>query len=148
MVVFWSRFFAWRCSSGNRARNPDRLASQGVPAILEMKVATVQAARLTGAMPTHCADGSRQSHLGRSAHRPRLTAQARYPRLSADGESLLPSQEPMVRPALIELERICSQPRPSPFLACDFVVAITVRFHVTDIFVVMEIESHRIFMAA
>jgi len=46
-------------SSGCQARYPDRLASQGVPAILEMEVATGQAADPAGPTATHCADGSR-----------------------------------------------------------------------------------------
>ena len=41
-------------------------------------------------------------------------AEARYPRLSADGESLLACRRSVVRPALAELEHICPQPRPSP----------------------------------
>jgi hypothetical protein len=42
-----------------QARNLDRLASQGIPAVLEMEVATGQAADPAGLASTHCAYGSR-----------------------------------------------------------------------------------------
>jgi hypothetical protein len=44
-------------ASSCQARNPRRLAPQGVPVVLEVEVATGQAAYPAGPTATHCADG-------------------------------------------------------------------------------------------
>ena len=57
-------------SSGCQARNTDRLASQGVPVILEVEVATRPTSDSARPPPTHCRNGSWESDLGRRADRP------------------------------------------------------------------------------
>jgi len=46
------------CTDSGQARNPDRLASQGVSVILEVEIATRQAENPAETQPAYCADGS------------------------------------------------------------------------------------------
>ena len=71
-------------------------------------------------------------------------AEARYPRLSADGEGLLACQRSEGSYRQSENWRTFIRNHARTLLACDFMVAVTARFRILYIFVVMEIGSRRI----
>ena len=100
------------CSDSGQARNPDRLASQGVSVVLEVEVATGQAENTAEITPTHCPDGPREFDVGRGADRSRAMAEARHSCFPADCESLLANSGATVRPEFTDLEHVCPQPSP------------------------------------
>jgi hypothetical protein len=114
-------------SCRRQASNPDRLASQGVPIVLEVEISSARPAPFAGeSLAADQANGWSESHLVRRAYHRRSLVEARYPSFCTDRESVLADRGP-IAPSAIGLAVLDTFVRnhARTLLACDFMVAVT-----------------------
>ena len=122
------------------------LASQGFQTVLALEVAGRSAPAPQGHTPAHRPDGKREHNLGTRAHRrelslklgilvsPRTVGKYWPKQLGGTGRTRTSSQH----------WRTFVRNHAQGIVACDFLVAVTARFRVLYVFVMMEIGSRRV----
>ena len=126
--------------------DPNRLASQGVQAVLAVEVALGKTADCRKSSPADCAHGAGEPDLGRGAHRSRTVGEARDLGFATNGAGVLAARERSEKRSENILAALADFVRnhAKAIVAGDFLVAITAGFRALYVFVVMEVGSRRI----
>ena len=135
-----------RCFGDRPARDPHQLASQGLQAILALEVSTGQTASAARDSRIDNPHGAREPDVGPGASGTRTLAQA-WIQVSPRTVRKYWPDEPNDRG-----RRRASTPRWATFVrnhaaamvACDFMVAVTAKFQLLYVFVILELGSRRI----